>query len=106
MVATPKLTVQLRLEPGCMGPEGKLHIEAFCEQQNQSPWHNDFAILSVVPRFDKTLPEWEYLHNDRKLTDKQVSVVLASFGTSSNQLETEIEDTIAEAVSSYMEGKF
>lgn len=89
-----------------MGPEGKLHIEAFCAQQNQSPWQNHFAILSVVPRFDKTLPEWEYLHSDRKLTSTQIDKVLASFGTSSSQLETEIEDTIAEAVSQYMEGKF
>lgn len=25
-----KLTIQIRVEPGCLGPDGKAHIETFC----------------------------------------------------------------------------
>ena len=25
-----KLTIQIRVEPGCLGPDGKEHIETFC----------------------------------------------------------------------------
>ncbi len=27
---TKKLTIQIRVEPGCLGPDGKEHIETFC----------------------------------------------------------------------------
>ncbi|WMN61632.1 hypothetical protein NI389_17610 (plasmid) [Pseudoalteromonas xiamenensis] len=101
-----KLTIQLRLEPGCMGPDGKLHIEAFCAQQNQSPWNTPFATLLVVPRFDKSLPEWEYLHKEKRLTEKQIEAVLSSFKVNQQTLEEEIEHMIADAVGDYMEGKF
>jgi len=29
--APPKrLTIQIRIEPGCLGPDGKAHIDTFC----------------------------------------------------------------------------
>ncbi|CCQ10051.1 putative orphan protein [Pseudoalteromonas luteoviolacea B = ATCC 29581] len=89
-----------------MGPEGKNHIEAFCAQQNETPWQNSFAQLLVVPRFDKSLPEWEYLHKTKRLTETQISAVLQSFKISQSDLEDQIEHFIADAVSTYMEGKY
>ena len=27
---TTRLTIQIRIEPGCLGPDGKQHIDTFC----------------------------------------------------------------------------
>ncbi|MFC3034765.1 hypothetical protein ACFOEE_19855 [Pseudoalteromonas fenneropenaei] len=100
------LTIQLRLEPGCMGPNGKQYIEAFCTQQNQQAWQNSFAVLHVIPRYDKTLPEWEYFLKSKRLNDSQVEAVLTVFNQERQGLEETIEHQIADAVDAFMRDKY
>ncbi|KZN45499.1 hypothetical protein [Pseudoalteromonas luteoviolacea] len=100
-----QVCIQLRLEPGCMGPQGKDHIETFCQKENTSPWQNHFAIVSVVPRYDKTLPEWEYRLKNKLLKAEQANRVVEMHNTSKADLEEEIETHIAHEIDRYMEGK-
>ncbi|MCF2857764.1 hypothetical protein L1286_09795 [Pseudoalteromonas sp. SMS1] len=100
-----QVCIQLRLEPGCMGPQGKEHIEAFCKKENTTPWQNNFAIVSVVPRYDKTLPEWEYRLKNKLLKAEQVVRVVEMHNITKADLEEEIETHIAQEIDLYMEGK-
>ncbi|MBQ4838069.1 hypothetical protein [Pseudoalteromonas luteoviolacea] len=99
------LYIQLRLEPGCMGPQGKDHIEAFCQKENAGPWQNQFATVCVVPRYDKTLPEWEYRVKNKLLSAEQASKFISMHATTKSELEDNIESYMAEEIDAYMDGK-
>ncbi|MCF6441280.1 hypothetical protein L1077_17735 [Pseudoalteromonas luteoviolacea] len=99
------LYIQLRLEPGCMGPQGKDHIEAFCKKENASPWQNQFATVSVVPRYDKTLPEWEYRVKNKLLSTEQADKFISMHDMTKPDLEDDIESHMAEEIDAYMQGK-
>lgn len=51
-----KLTVVIRVEPGCLGPDGNSHVKEFCNvaQVEIEPIDSDFVNWEVVPRFDKS----------------------------------------------------
>lgn len=64
------ITVLYRVEPGCLGPEGKFFIEDFCAYANEIFGnvlceHIDWLF---VPRHDKTLPEIQYQYKERNLS--------------------------------------
>ncbi len=69
--APPKrLTIQIRIEPGCLGPDGKAHIDTFCAAANRilrrhrTPSGCSWVLL---PRHDKQLPEQAYFIDGRTL---------------------------------------
>ena len=64
-----KLTVVYRVEPGCLGPTGRDNIEAFCDYANKelAPTDSGFVNWEIMPRYDKSLPEMQYLIANKKL---------------------------------------
>lgn len=70
-----KLSVLCRVEPGCLGPDGREHIEAFCTLAQQAMKHFavDLVTWTLVPRYDKTMPEMEYTVDHKNLSRSQVS---------------------------------
>lgn len=93
-----KLSVLFRLEPGCLGPQGIDFIEAFCDFVNQQLQQPYFSELVVVPRFDKTLPEWEYHINNRSLDKTKVGIYLSLFKTDKNTFEQQFEEQLTESI--------
>lgn len=67
-----KLTLVFRIEPGCLGPDGKDYIEEFCllVQKAFEQTHQRTVVLEIIPRFDKQLPETEYRLGERGLSKK------------------------------------
>ena len=100
-----KLTIVLRVESGCLGPEGSNHVENFCrtalttiEQIN-----SDFLIWEVLPRLDKYLPEIQYKAAQKTLTHDQARKYLALFDTKIDEFEEHINEKLTILIEQYME---
>lgn len=92
------LNVLFRIEPGCLGPSGKEHVEAFCSFVDDALNAPAFAAYTIVPRYDKSLPEWEYSVRGKRLGDEQVNTLLERFGTNTGDFETHFEDALTDAI--------
>lgn len=96
-----KITVVCRVEPGCLGPDGKQYIEEFCELalrvfMRVNPEHIQW---DIIPRYDKTMPEIQYKLGDRVLTSAQADrylqvchLTLEKFEEQLNSLLTKLID--------------
>ncbi len=98
-----KLTIQIRIEPGCLGPDGKSHIETFCAAAGRI-----FAAIEpervswvLLPRHDKQLPEQEFFIEGRKLNDAQASLLLQRMGLTLTALQERSDAMLAQLVERY-----
>ena len=92
-----KITVIVRVEPGCLGPEGNIHVDAFCSvaQTGIEKINSDFINWQIVPRFDKSLPEFQYKITDKLLTHDQAIKYLKLFDKEIDELEEQVNEEIA-----------
>ena len=88
-----KLTVVVRVEPGCLGPDGNGLVEEFCSVAHIEfePMDSDFISWEVVPRFDKSLPEIQY----KILTRDQAEKYLDFFNKNLNEFEEHANEKLA-----------
>lgn len=100
-----KLTVTYRVEPGCLGPEGKEHIEKFCPfaEKGVAELDSDFIHWDIVPRFSKAEPEMSYSVNGKQLTRNKAGQYLAVFGKHLDEFENHLEDKLALLIDAYFE---
>ncbi|MEG0008827.1 MAG: hypothetical protein RR721_12310 [Aeromonas sp.] len=98
-----KLTIQIRVEPGCLGPDGKSHIDTFCAAASRI-----FAAIEpervswvLIPRHDKQLPEQEYFIEGRKLSEEQASLLLQRMGLTLSSLQERSDALLAQLVERY-----
>ncbi|MCC2618055.1 hypothetical protein LJ739_17505 [Aestuariibacter halophilus] len=98
-----KLTVTFRVEPGCLGPDGKDHIEAFCRYAKNAvaPLHNEFVRWVITPRYDKSLPETEYKTNGKRLSAEQAAQYLGIFEQSLSEFEEHLEEQLSELIDDF-----
>ena len=56
-----KLSVIFRVEPGCLGPDGKRYVSEFCSfaQSELRSLDSDYIAWNIIPRKDKKLPEMQ-----------------------------------------------
>lgn len=100
-----KLTVLYRLEPGCLGPDGVQHIESFCRfaQLQFESFDTDFIHWSLVPRYDKSLVEMQYLVGNKNLSHDKVEKYLAIFDKRLVEFEEHLHDKLAQLIDNYLE---
>lgn len=103
LVSAKRLTIQIRIEPGCLGPDGKAHIDTFCTAASRI-----FAAIEpervqwlLLPRHDKQLPEQEFFIEGRKLTEVQASLLLAHMGLTLAALQERSDAMLAQLVERY-----
>jgi hypothetical protein len=84
-----KLTVTYRVESGCLGPDGKNHIAAFCvfAQHEVADLDADFIHWHIIPRDDKTLAEMQYAIAGKQLSHDKADKYLKLFGKSLDEFE-------------------
>ena len=101
-----KLTVQFRIEPGSLGPEGINHIEAFCQfaQNNISLIDSNFIHWTLIPRYDKSLAEIEFKISSKILTRDQAARYLHMLNRNLDQLEEQFHDRLAQLIEQFMQG--
>ena len=99
-----KLTVVCRVEPGCLGPEGKEHIQAFCDfaQKQVETIDAEFVHWELVPRDDKTLPEMQYKISNKKLTHDKAAKYLALFKKELDIFEEHLHEKVSHLVDEYL----
>lgn len=101
-----KLTVLYRVEPGCLGPQGKEYIEGFCEFALSAIEHMDgeFIHWILVPRYDKSLPEMQYQINGKKLSHDKAEKYLQLFDKHLEEFEGHLYEKLADLIDEYMRG--
>lgn len=99
-----KLTVVCRIEPGCLGPQGKDHIAEFCNfaQVEVEPVDADFVHWVLVPRNDKSLPEMQYKVGEKTLTHDKAARYLQLFKKDLDLFEDHLHDKLAHLVDEYL----
>ena len=99
-----KLTIQLRIEPGTLGPDGKDHIEIFCEAANKFFTTIEPALVhwDLIPRFDKQLPEIEFFIGNHKLTQEQADLYLHRMNRERDELEELMYSLLAKLAERYL----
>lgn len=99
-----KLTVVCRVEPGCLGPEGKNHISEFCSmaQKQVESIDSDFVHWVLVPRSDKSLAEMQYQINNKNLTHDKAARYLEKFKKNLDEFEEHLHVKLAHLIDEYL----
>ena len=102
-----KLSVLCRVEPGCLGPDGREHIEAFCTLAQQAMKHFavDLVTWTLVRRYDKTMPEMEYTVDHKNLSRSQVSQYFNTLGQDLDTFEEVFNDKLTAFINLYLARK-
>ena len=98
-----KLTVVFRVEPGCLGPEGKKHVDEFCEyaQKEVEPIDSDYVHWEIEPRDDKSLPEMEYQVLNKKMNHVQAEKYLQLIDKNLNEFEDHLNQKLAVLIEAF-----
>ena len=99
-----KITVVIRVEPGCLGPDGSDHIEKYCNaaQIEIESIDSGFVNWEVIPRFDKSLPEIQYKAADKMLTHDQAAKYLELFNRKIDEFEDYANEKLAIQIDQYL----
>lgn len=99
-----KLYVTYRVEPGCLGPDGKNRIEEFCiyAQQEVENIDSDYVHWDIIPRHDKSLAEIQYNVLSKNMTHTQAEKYLQIFDKSLDEFEGHLGDKLDELIDQYM----
>ncbi|RAU18107.1 hypothetical protein DN062_10020 [Nitrincola tibetensis] len=70
-----KITFTCRVEAGCLGPDGQLHVKAFCQHAEKEIAFFDTGVIQwrLVPRHDKSEEEIQYSIASKILTREQAA---------------------------------
>jgi hypothetical protein len=99
-----KLTVTFRVEPGCLGPDGIVHIEGFCKfaKKEVAGLDSGFVSCVITPRYDKSLLEIEYKTNNKRLDHDKAEKYLRVFGKELDDFEEHLQDTLSILIDQYL----
>ncbi len=99
-----KLTVIVRVEPGCLGPEGMSHIEDFCKfvYSKEAALNYHFVNWSFIPRYDKALPEFAFQIGSRDISSDMADKYLRIFSRELDAFEDELHDHLANYIEEYL----
>ena len=100
-----KLLVLYRIEPGCLGPQGVEHVEAFCTfaKATLKHKHSEFLRWTIKPRYDKSLPELEFQIKNTVISRQHAQKYLSSFSVELADFETSLEEELADLVDAFFE---
>lgn len=105
--STTRLTIQIRLEPGCLGPDGKQHIDTFCAVANRilaaiEPRRVHWVLL---PRHDKQLAEQAYFLDGRPLSETQATLLLQRMGVALAPLLEQSDAVLSQLIERYQKNR-
>jgi len=103
--ATKHLLLQYRVEAGCLGPSGQDFVEDFCffAYAALAPAEGEVFHWEIIPRYDKTLPEFEYrLQGTKSLSRDQAMRYLRAFDKNLDEMEDAFDDKLAELIDQFI----
>jgi len=99
-----KLCVTYRVEPGCLGPEGKSKISEFCifAQTELRSLDSEYVAWNIIPRKDKKLPEMQYSIVGKLMSHSQAEKYLTLFDKSLDEFEGHLCERLASLINKFM----
>ncbi|MCW9012966.1 MAG: hypothetical protein OQL06_04220 [Gammaproteobacteria bacterium] len=99
-----KLTVLFKVEPGCLGPEGKDHVAEFCSfaEKEMESVDSNFVHWEILPRHDKSQPEMQYKVANKTLTHSQAEKYLSLFEKELDEFEGHLHDKLAILIDEFL----
>lgn len=99
-----RITVIYRVEPGCLGPTGVDYIEEFCAyaQTQFEKLAYEMMDWSIVPRYDKTLPEIQYQLAAKNLTKAQAKLYFDKTRINIERFEELLDLKIADLIEKHL----
>ena len=99
-----RLTIVFRLEPGCLGPDGKQYIEEFCVLVQHAFAKKTIGIVNweIIPRYDKLLPETEYRLGERGFSRDKALRYLGACGKDLDTLESQLNLALPRMIEQYL----
>lgn len=100
-----KLTVLIRLEAGCLGPDGEDHIEKFCHyaQKEVESIDSDFIHWEIMPRLDMVFAETEYRISNKNMSHDKAVKYLELFKRNLDEFEEHVHDKLIMLIEQYKE---
>ena len=100
-----RVTVLYRVEPGCLGPEGKFFIEDFCAYANDTFMNvqQEHVNWLFVPRHDKSLAEIQYQYRERNLSREMAKKLFSIKAIDIDDFEDRLNDQIPEMIDKFLE---
>ena len=102
-----KLCFIYRLESGCLGPDGNVHINKFCvfAQKRVESIESNSIIWEILSRNDKSLPEMEYKINNKILSYGKAEKYLEILNINIGEIEDQFHEKISNLIEEYFESK-
>jgi hypothetical protein len=99
------LTITLRVEPGCLGPDGERHVSRFCRFARDKLGMQPYRFLSwvIAPRYHRQQPEIQYTINNKTLSREQALRYLKAFETDVDDVESTLYDQVLTTIQQYMQ---
>ena len=100
-----RIVITYRVEPGCLGPDGHLHVQAFCDfaQQQMASLDAAYVQWQIVPRYDKSRPEMECRLMGKSLNAKQANQYFAPLGQNFGVIESHLCERISLLIDHYLQ---
>ena len=100
-----KILVTFRLELGCLGPQGRNHVDEFCTFAQQEFEANDegYAHWNIIPRHNKSLPEMEYTWHGKKISRHQAERYLHALEHGMDEFEDDAHEKLVHLIEVYFE---
>ena len=100
-----RIIVLYRVEPGCLGPDGKFFIEDFCAYANDAfkNVQQEHINWLFVPRHDKSLPEIQYQYKERNLSREMAQKLFSVKAIDIDEFEDLLNDQIPEMIDKFLE---
>jgi len=99
-----KLTVLFRVEAGLLGPKGAEHVEAFSKfaENKLMSLDSDYIHWEMVPKYDKSIPEMEYMINGKKLSHDKAAKYLEVFEQDLDEFEQHLASSISRLIEEFL----
>ncbi|QSX32144.1 hypothetical protein JYB87_10135 [Shewanella avicenniae] len=99
-----RVTVIYRVEPGCLGPTGVDYIEEFCRyaQTEFEALAYEAMDWSIIPRYDKKLPEIQYQLGGKNLSIEKATIYFDKHGIDIERFEELLELKIADLIEKHL----
>ena len=99
-----RLTLIVRVESGCLGPNGADVVDDFCCKAHQEfeSLYSGFITWRIESRDDKAKPEMDYYIANKRLDNVKAAKYLTLFDQSLAEVEMAAEDKLAGLINGYL----
>ena len=102
--ADQKLRILYRLESGCLGPKGEIHVNAFCQyaKAELAELFPNIIEWNIEPRLSLQEPETNYQLINKSISREQARTYLNALGKDIDDVEAKLFRSISDSINHYL----